>query len=62
VTTQMGDEAVNSGIVEYYTVKRGDSLYKIARKNHLTINDIYRMNKELMKQRYIYAGQKVRIK
>ncbi|MGN1148880.1 MAG: LysM peptidoglycan-binding domain-containing protein, partial [Lachnospiraceae bacterium] len=47
---------------EYYTVQRGDSLYKIARKNGLTLAQLAELNPRLMTQKYIYAGQKIRVK
>ncbi|MGN0166666.1 MAG: LysM peptidoglycan-binding domain-containing protein [Acetatifactor sp.] len=46
----------------YYTVQKGDFLYRIARKNGLTLAQLGAMNPEIVKQKYIYAGQKVRIK
>lgn len=52
---------INSNAV-YYTVQKGDFLYRIARENGLTLAQLGAMNPEIVKQKYIYAGQKVRIK
>lgn len=46
---------------KYYVVKKNDSLYRIARMHHLKLNQLYMMNKEIFAQKYIYAGQKVRV-
>ena len=47
---------------EYYIVQKGDFLYRIARKNKLTLAQLAAWNPEIMKQKYIYPGQKVRVK
>ncbi|MGN1179928.1 MAG: LysM peptidoglycan-binding domain-containing protein, partial [Suilimivivens sp.] len=47
---------------EYYVVQKGDYLYKIARKNKLSLAQLAALNPEIMSQRYIYAGQKIRVK
>ncbi len=52
---------VNTNIV-YYIVKRGDSLYKIARMNKLSFTRLIALNPEVMGRRYIYPGQKIRVK
>lgn len=46
----------------YDEVKRGDCLYKIARRNGITLKAVIDMNPEIAKQKYIYAGQKIRVK
>lgn len=46
----------------YYTVEKGDTLYKIARAHKMTLSDLASLNRVLTRQRYIYAGQRVRIK
>lgn len=51
----------NSG-AEFYIVQKGDFLYRIARKNGLTLNQLAAMNPEIMKQKYIYPGQKIKVK
>lgn len=47
---------------EYYIVQRGDSLFKIAVKNKLTLLELKVLNPKLFAQKYIFAGQKVRVK
>ncbi len=46
----------------YYTVQKGDFLYRIARKNGLTLERLGALNPEIVKQKYIYPGQKIRVK
>ena len=46
----------------YYVIKRGDTLYKIARRNKMNLSQLIALNPKLAYQRYIYAGQKVRVK
>ena len=45
-----------------YTVQRGDSLYKIAKKNGLPLAELKVLNANLFAQKYIYAGQTVLLK
>lgn len=47
---------------EYYIVQRGDCLYVIARKHGLSLNRLYALNPRIAYQKYIYAGQKVRVR
>ena len=47
---------------EYYTVRRGDNLSRIAARHHLSLHELFLMNKEAFAAKYIYAGQKIRIK
>lgn len=54
--------ALNLGDGVYDEVKKGDCLYKIAGRNNITLKTIMEMNPEIAKQKYIYPGQKVRIK
>lgn len=46
----------------YDIVKTGDCLYKIAGRNGITLGAVIEMNPEIAKQKYIYAGQKIRVK
>ncbi|HDH96575.1 MAG TPA: LysM peptidoglycan-binding domain-containing protein, partial [Proteobacteria bacterium] len=46
----------------YYTVKKGDSLYSIARKYRVTVSQLKSWNPKLKKSRYIYPGMKLLIK
>lgn len=46
--------------VTYYTVKKGDTLTKIANKYHVTVNDLKKWNK--LKNDHIDVGQKLTIK
>lgn len=59
VASEIAEE--NTDIV-YYIVKRGDSLYKIARKNKLSLRQLIALNPEVVGRRYIYPGQKIRVK
>lgn len=45
-----------------YTVARGDSLYKIARKHHMSLQMLCSLNPEIARQRYIFVGQHIRVK
>lgn len=46
----------------YDEVKKGDCLYKIAGRNNVALKTILDMNPEIAKQKYIYPGQKVRVR
>ncbi len=46
----------------YYTVVKGDCMYRIARKHKMTLNELYTLNPVYVNRKYIYAGQKIRIK
>ncbi len=47
---------------EFYTVKKGDTLWQIARKTGVNINTIIRSNYKLVKRRMILPGDKLAIK
>lgn len=47
---------------EFYIVKKGDSLWSIARKTGVNINTIIRTNYKLVKRRMILPGDKLAIK
>lgn len=59
VTSQSTEEKSN---VVYYIVQRGDSLYKIAKRNKLPFAKLMALNPEVIGRRYIYPGQKIRVK
>ncbi len=46
----------------FAVVQKGDCLYKIARRNGVFLKTVLNLNPEIAKQKYIYAGQKVRVK
>lgn len=48
-------------VVEYYTVKKGDNLTKIAKKYGTTVNQLVAWN-GIKNKNLIYAGQKLRVK
>ena len=47
---------------QYYTVKKGDTLWNIAKKTGVNINTIIRTNYKLVKRRMILPGDKLAIK
>lgn len=47
--------------VEYYTIKQGDTLSKIAQKFNTTVNQLVSWN-NIKNANWIYAGQKIRVK
>ncbi len=54
--------AIQAEATKTYTVERGDSLFKIARRNGLTLEELKILNENLFAQKYIYAGQTVLLK
>ncbi len=57
-----GNSEYSTTNVQYHIVQKGDNLYKIAKKNGLTLLELKMMNPELFKQKYIFVMQRVRIK
>src|SRR5690606_14242778 len=47
---------------KYYTVKKGDSLSKIAKAHGITLNQIIKLNPQIKNPDLIHPGQKVRVK
>jgi glycerophosphoryl diester phosphodiesterase len=47
---------------KYYKVRKGDTLQSIAKRNHLRIEELLKLNKGLKKGKKIIPGQKIRIK
>lgn len=67
VTTKVTDKSTGNSTVTstnsvYYTVQRGDSLYKIAKMNKMALNRLISLNPDVMTRKYIYPGQKIRVK
>lgn len=48
--------------MEYYTVKKGDILGRIAQKHKISLKEILKLNLEIKDPNKIYPGQKIRIK
>lgn len=46
----------------YYTVKKGDSLWTVARKNGLRLNDLIASNLKILKRRMIRPGDRLAVK
>ena len=51
-----------AGEGQYYTFVKGDTLSKIAAKHGTSLQAIYDLNAGLASQKYIYPGQKIRVK
>lgn len=67
VTTKVTDKSTENSTVTntnsvYYTVQGGDSLYKIAKMNKMALNILISLNPDVMMRKYIYPGQKIRVK
>ena len=59
--TASSNTAKNSGGAKYYTVRKGDTLYGVARKNNISLNELLRLN-GLTAKSTIHAGKKLRVK
>ncbi len=51
-----------SECISYYTVKKGDSIWKIAKAYKLSIAELYKLNPKLAKTKYIRPGMKLCVK
>lgn len=60
IGTGQGNTHSGSG-TSYYTVRRGDSLYKIANKYHTTVNKLCQLNK-MKSSDHLAVGRKLRVK
>lgn len=47
---------------EYYTVKKGDILSKIAKMYHTTVDNLMALNPQIKDKNKIYVGQRIRVK
>lgn len=54
--------SVETGAAEYYKIQKGDYLYKIAAQNQITYAKLIDLNPGLAKQKFIFPGQKLRVK
>ena len=61
VTSSSSTQSANSNEPIYYTVKKGDTLSKIARRNNTTLNKLLKLNNLTVKSKII-PGKKLRIK
>lgn len=59
-----GSSATNTTTTtkKYYTVKKGDTLYDIAKKYNMTLTELIKLNPQIENPDLIYVKQKVRIK
>ena len=55
-------ESEMPGDAEYYVVQKGDCLSRIAYKLRIKLADLRAMNRKIFAQKYIYPGQRLRIK
>jgi prophage DNA circulation protein len=54
-----GSKSSQSGASRTYTVKKGDSLWRIAKMYNLTLNQIIKLNPQIKNPNLIYVGQTV---
>lgn len=47
---------------EYYTVRSGDDLTRIAKKNNTTVEELIKLNPQIKNPDLIYKGDKIRVK
>lgn len=59
-STKSSSKTTGSGYTTY-TVKNGDSLYSIAKKHNMSLNDLLKLNGLTTKSK-IYAGRKIKVK
>lgn len=61
-TNKAGSQESVAGEGASYTVVKGDSLYKIARRYKISLNRLYSLNPEIARQKYIFPGQNIRVR
>jgi LysM repeat protein len=54
-----GSNSGQTGSSRTYTVKKGDSLWRIAKMYNLTLNQIIKLNPQIKNPNLIYVGQTV---
>jgi len=64
---QAAESAAAPGVTEndaeeYYIVQKGDSFYGIATKNKIPLDTLLKLNSDMAAQKYIFPGQKMRIR
>jgi LysM repeat protein len=47
---------------KFYTVKKGDTLSRIAMKFNTTVDELMKLNPQIKDPNLIYAGQRIRVK
>ncbi len=57
---ELGSMLAHADDEVYYAVKRGDTLYSIAKKHHLTVDDLLELN-DLRRGHKLHAGEKLRV-
>lgn len=57
-----GDSAAQTGESLWHTVERGDTLWELARRYEVELNQIVELNPSIRNPNLIYIGQKVRLK
>jgi len=59
---KLNDKAIESNNKKYYVVQSGDTLSEIAQNQHISMNELLKLNDNLRKSSVIHKGQKIRIK
>lgn len=62
VTSQTTTTTTTKSDATFYIVKKGDSLYKIAKLHNMTYTKLIALNPNVVGRKYIYPGQKIRVK
>jgi len=57
---ELGSMLAHADDEVYYAVRRGDTLYSIAKKHHLTVEDLLDLN-DLRRSHKLHAGEKLRV-